>query len=51
MYDFDLWPAIAFLLGLVAFFAVAAIFGWIPALWTAGGLIVASVIRYAGREV
>lgn len=49
MYDMDLGPLILFLLALVAFFAVASIFGWVPALWTAGGMIVASVIRYAGR--
>lgn len=41
--------AVMFLVGLVVFFAVAAIFGWAPALWTGGGLIAASVIRFAGR--
>jgi hypothetical protein len=43
------FAAVAILVGLVVFFAVAAIFGWVPALWTGGGLVVASIIRYAGR--
>jgi len=50
MYDLDFGPMLLFLLGLVVFFAVAAIFGWTAALWTGGGLIVASVIRYGWRS-
>ena len=50
MYDLDLTPLILLLVGLVVFFAVAATFGWGPALWTGLGLCVAYTIRYAGRD-
>jgi len=50
MYDLDFGPFLLFLVALVVFFAVAAIFGWAAAGWTALGMVGASIIRYAGRN-
>lgn len=49
MYDLDLGLFLLFLVALIVFFAVAAIFGWGAAGWTALGIAVAAIIRYAGR--
>ncbi len=49
MYDLDFGPLFLLLFALIVFFAVAAIFSWAAAAWTALGLVAAAVIRYAGR--
>jgi hypothetical protein len=46
----DFTPVLLLLVGLVVFFAAAAIWGWVPALWTGLGLCAAAVVRYAGRD-